>query len=288
MDLITTTEVMRAASRAARAAGKQVGFVPTMGYLHEGHITLVQAARQECETTVASIFVNPLQFDQSEEFTHYPRDPTRDLQLLRNANVDIVFIPRTEDMFPPDFSTYITPAGPIAERLESLRSPGYIRGVATAATNLLQLVRPDKAYFGRKNAHQVVIARKLVRDLNLDVSLRILPTVRESDGLAMSSRTHAFSPAERQAARIIYSALLAGKALVEQGERRSPVIKKAMADLVASEPLVRLDYAVVCHPDTFLALDEITPKAMFAIAAHIGTVDLIDNIVWVADGQWLL
>ena len=265
-----------------------VGFVPTMGYLHEGHITLVQAARQECAITVASIFVNPMQFDQSEEFTHYPRDPARDLQLLRNANVDIVFIPRTEDMFPPDFSTYITPAGPIAERLESLRSPGYIRGVATAGTKLLQLVRPDKAYFGRKNAHQVVIVRKLVRDLNLDVSLRILPTVRESDGLAMSSRTHTFSPAERQAARIVYSALLAGKTLIEQGERRSQVIEKAMADLVASEPLVRLDYAVVCHPDTFLALDELTPPAMLALAAHLGTIDLIDNIVWAGNGQWIL
>ena len=287
MRIIHNLDEMTETARGWLANGS-VGFVSTMGYLHEGHIALVQAAQQECEVTVASIFVNPMQFDQSEDFARYPRDLERDLQLLSNANIDIVFIPRTEDMFPPDFSTYITPSGPTMERLEGLSSPGYIRGVATAVTKLLQLVRPDKAYFGQKNAHTVAIMRKLVRDLNIDVSLRILPTVRESDGLAMSSRTHAFSPAERQAARIIYSALLAGKALVEQGERRSPVIKKAMADLVASEPLVRLDYAAVCHPDTFLALDEITPKAMLAIAAHIGTVDLIDNIVWVADGQWLL
>jgi len=287
MRIIHNLDEMTETARGWLADGS-VGFVPTMGYLHHGHIALMRAAHQECEVSVASIFVNPLQFDQGEDPAHYPRDLARDLQLLSSANVDVVFIPRVEDIYPPDFSTYVTPTGPIAERLEGISSPGYIRGVATIITKLFQLVRPDVAYFGQKNAQQVAVVRKLVRDLNIDVSLRIVPTVRESDGLALSSRTFVLSAAERQATSSIYRALMAGKALIEQGERRPLAVEKAMTDVIKTEPLVTLDYAAVCHPDTFIALEEVTPGTMLAIAVRIGHIRLIDNIVWLGDDRWLL
>jgi pantoate--beta-alanine ligase len=270
-------------------AGGAVGFIPTMGDLHEGHITLVQAARQECEISVASIFVNPLAFDLGEDLTPYARDLPRDLQLLSDTNADVVFIPRAEDLFPPHFSTYVALSGPIAERLESVNNPRYVRGLATEMTKLFQLVRPDRVYFGQKDAQEAAIVRKLVSDLNIDVSLRILPTVRESDGLAISSRNDALSPAERQTASIIYRALQAGKALIEQGERRPSVIEKAVTSLIVPEPLVTLDYVSVCHPDTLLALeDEVMPWTMLAIAVRIGNARFIDNIVWQGNGQWLM
>jgi pantoate--beta-alanine ligase len=287
MRVIHTLDEMTQTARGWLAGGS-VGFVPTMGDLHEGYVALMQAVQQECEISVASIFVNPILFDQSEDLACYPHDLVRDLQLLSNANVDVVFIPHEEDIFPPHFSTYVTPSGPMAERLEGLSSAGYICGVATVITKLFQLVRPDVVYFEQKDASQVAIVRKLIRDLNIDVSLRILPTARESDGLAMSSCNATLSSAERQAASIIYRALQAGKMLIEQGERHSPGIEKAMTDLIATEPLAKLDYVSVCHPDTLLALEEIVPAAMLVIAVRIGNVRLDDNIIWLSSGQWLM
>jgi len=269
-------------------AGGSVGFVPTMGYLHEGHLALVRAAHQECEISVVSIFINPLQFSRDEDLISYPVDPERDLQLLSDANVDVVFIPRAEEVYPAQFSTYVTPTGPTIKRLEGLTAPGYIRGVATIMTKLFQLVRPDVAYFGQKNAPQITVVRKLLRDLNIDVHLRVLPTVRESGGLALSSQAYALTPVEQEAARVVYRALLTGKALIEQGQHSAAAIEKAMVDTIATEPLIELDYAHVYHPETFLVLKKVLPGAMLAIAAHIGRVRLLDNIVWREDANWLL
>ncbi len=269
-------------------AGGSVGFVPTRGYLHEGHMTLVEAAKRECEISVASIFTSPLQFASDEEFLHYPRDLPRDLQLLTVANVDVVFIPRVEDLFPPGFSTYITFAGSFAERLEAQVNSRYIRGVATVITKLLQLVRPDIAYFGWKDIHQVAIARQLVRDLNIDVNLRILPTVRESDGLVRSSRNHFLSATERQEAAAIYPALMAGKALIEQGERRAAEIKKAIVEQLATKPAITVEYVEACQPDTFIPLEEVVPGTLLIIAVRAGNQRFVDHITWLGDDHWLL
>jgi pantoate--beta-alanine ligase len=285
MRIIYKLEEMTETARGWLAGGA-VGFVPTMGYLHQGHIALIEAARQECEISVVSIFVNQMQFDRHESFTQYPRNMARDLQLLNKAHVDVLFLPRAEEIYPPNFSTYVAPSGSVAERLEGVTSPAYIRGVSTIITKLFQLVRPDIVYFGQKDAQQVAVVRQLIRDLNIDVNLRVVPTVRESDGLAMSSQSHLLSPAERKAARIVYRALLAGKTLVEKHERRPSAIEKAMADLVATEPLVQLDYAAVCHPDTMNELDDVRPRCMLAIAARIGSIRLIDNFVWQEKGRW--
>jgi len=271
-------------------AGGSVGFVPTMGYLHEGHITLVQAAHQECEISVVSIFVNPMQFEESDVLTHYPRDFSRDLQLLRSANVDVVFIPSAEEIYPAGFSTYVIPSGSLwaIQPTRGIGSRVYTRGVATIITKLFQLVRPDVAYCGQKNAHQVAIIRQLIHDLNIDVGLRILPTVRESDGLAMGSRNYFLTPAERQVASVVYRALLTGKALIDGNVRNSAEVEKAMKELLATEPLVILDYVKVCHLDTLSALDTIIPGTMLMIAASIGKVHLVDNIIWHGGANWQL
>ncbi len=287
MRIIHTLDEMTETARGWLADGS-VGFVPTMGYLHEGHRMLIRTVQQECEISVVSIFVNPLQFPSKEDWAQYPRDLARDLHMLSAEHIDVVFIPRVEDMFPPHFSTYVTPFGQIVERLEGTISPGYGRGVATEITKFFQLVRPDVAYFGQKDALQVAVVRQIVRDLNIDVKLQILPTTREHDGLAMSSRNHSLSPAERQAASILYRALLAGKALIDKGERSPAVIEKAMADLVAVESLVTLAYVSVCHPDTFNPVEEVKPQTLLAIAAYIGRTHLADNILWMGENDWLI
>ncbi len=268
-------------------AGGSVGYIPTAGYIHEGLLQLIQAARQECEISVVSISAHPFQSEYGG-LTRSPSDIARDLQLLEAAQVDIVFNPRPEDIFPTDFSTYIMPVGSIAKRLESISSPDFVRGFTTGMMKLLQLVRPDVAYFEQKEALQVALIRQLVRDLNIDVGLRILPTAREATGLAMSSYNHLLTVPERQAASSLYAALLTGRALIDGGERHSSVIVTAMQATIAAEPLLTLDYAAVCHPDLFNELDEVAPRAMLIISAHIRNIHLTDNIVWLGGGHWLL
>src|SRR5579863_9849748 len=287
MRIIYTLDEMTETARGWLAGGS-VGFVPTMGYLHRGHLSLVEAARKECEISVVSIFVNPLQFSTREEFEHYPRDLTRDIQLLRTSQVDVVFVPREEDFYPPDFSTYVTPFGPLSERLEAAHNTQYMHGMATATAKLLQLVRPDVAYFGQKDLQQFTVVRRLVRDLNIDVYLHSMPTVRDSDGLALSSRNHRLLPNERRAASVLYRALLHGKSLIEGGELNPDVVEQAMTALVAAEPSISLSYVAVCHPDTFEPVQQAAPKTMLAIAVSIGGIRLIDNIVWLGENHWLL
>jgi pantoate--beta-alanine ligase len=268
-----------------------VGLVPTAGQLHTGHVTLVRSSLQTCELSVVSIFANPSQFGFNEDQPHYPYNLTEDLQLLDRERADVVFMPRPEDFYPTDFSTLVIPSGPVAERLEGALRPDYARGVATAMMKLFQLVRPDVIFLGQKHAQQVALIRKLVRDLSIDVSLRVLPIVRERDGLAISAQNQLLSPAERLAVTILYQALLAGKALIEKGERRPAVIEKAIAKLIATEPLVKLDYAAICDPETF----EHTGRKMavnlsdllITVAAQVGNTRQIDNILWKREGYWL-
>jgi pantoate--beta-alanine ligase len=281
MRIINNLDEMTETARGWLSGGS-VGFVPTRGHLHTGHLALIEAARQECEISVVSISVDPMHSDPGEAHL------TQDLQLMATTNVDVVFLPRAEDMYPPDFSTYLTLTGPLMERLEGTRHPNYLRDIATHVTKLFQLVRPDIAYFGQKDAQQVAVIHRVVRDLNIDISLRVLPTVRESDGLAVAGSNALLSPAERQAATVLHRALLAGKALIESGERRPVIIEKAVADLVASEAAVRLDYAAACHPDTFAELQLIAPGTLLVIAAYVGKARLVDNILWKIDERWLL
>jgi len=273
-------------------AGGPVGFIPTMGCLHAGHASLIQAARQECEYSAVSIFVNPLQFRQPDEVALYPRDLEQDMRFLDAQQADMLFLPRAEDMYPPNFSTSIILSGPIAERLEGASRPEQMRGYATNVIKLLQLVRPDVAYFSQKNAQHVALIRHLVRDLNIDVNVRVLPTVRDADGLALGSRNYLLSPIERQAAPLLYQALLEARALIEQSERRVTVIEQAMVARTAAASIITVEYATMCDPATFTlagdsgdTLPDHAANLLLVIAAQVGALRLTDNIL-LHDGHW--
>ena len=285
MRVIETIEEMRAARRGW--ANKTVGLVPTMGFLHAGHLSLVERARAENEQVVVSIFVNPTQFGPHEDLSRYPRDLPRDLALLEAAGADVVFTPPVEQVYPEGFGTYVEPAGALAERLEAATRPGHFRGVATVVTKLLLIVAPDRAYFGQKDAQQVAVVRRMVADLNLPVEARVLPTVREPDGLAMSSRNKYLGPEDRAAAVVLNRALRAGAAAFEDKPAGSvTAVIAAMTAVVAAEPRANLDYADVCDPDTFAPLTELRAPALLAIAAKVGPARLIDNFLLHADGSW--
>jgi pantoate--beta-alanine ligase len=268
--------------------GDSIGFVPTMGYLHDGHLSLVRAARQECAQVVVSIFVNPTQFGPREDLARYPRDLPRDLALLEGAGVDYVFTPAAEDVYPPGFACYVDPTGPLVERLEGASRPGHFRGVATVVAKLFQMVRPQRVYFGQKDAQQVAVIRRLIADLHFALTLRVLPTVREADGLAMSSRNAYLSPEERQAATILYKALQEGRRQIDTGEQNTDVLRAALARTIASEPRAHLDYADVCDPNSMLPLSRIEPgqPVLLPLAARVGATRLIDNFLRHADGVW--
>ena len=291
MRVIETIEEMRAARRgyASERVGRvgRVGLVPTMGFLHAGHLSLVERARAENEQVVVSIFVNPTQFGPHEDLSRYPRDLPRDLALLEAAGADVVFTPPVEQVYPEGFGTYVEPAGALAERLEAATRPGHFRGVATVVTKLLLIVAPDRAYFGQKDAQQVAVVRRMVADLNLPVEARVLPTVREPDGLAMSSRNKYLGPEDRAAAVVLNRALRAGAAAFEDKPAGSvTAVIAAMTAVVAAEPRANLDYADVCDPDTFAPLTELRAPALLAIAAKVGPARLIDNFLLHADGSW--
>ncbi len=268
--------------------GASIGLVPTMGYLHEGHLSLARAARQECEQVVVSIFVNPTQFGPREDLSRYPRDLPRDLALLEQAGADVIFTPTADDIYPPGFACYVEPTGPLVERLEGASRPGHFRGVATVVAKLFQIVRPQRAYFGQKDAQQVAVIRRMVADLYLPVDLRILPTLREPGGLAMSSRNAYLSPEERLAATILYRALTEARQLVDAGEQHTDTLRAALARAIAAEPRAHLDYADVCDPSTMLPLPRVEPgqPTLLVLAARVGPARLIDNFLRHADGTW--
>ena len=286
MRVITTVQEMLDA-RADQVVSGACGLVPTMGYLHEGHLALVRRARAENEILAASIFVNPTQFGPHEDLERYPRDLPRDLRLLEECGVDLVFTPAAAEMYPSDFATYVEPSGPLVTAAEGASRPGHFRGVATIVLKLFQILRPQRAYFGQKDAQQVAVISRMVADLVLPVTLRILPIVREVDGLAMSSRNAYLSPQMRAAATVLYKALLAGKQAFEEQASRGPAgVIEAMREIVASEPLVALDYAEVRDPGTFLPLEHLRTPALLLIAASPGSTRLIDNFLLRADGTW--
>ncbi len=262
----------------SQQASRSVGFVPTMGYLHEGHLALVRRARVENETVVVSIFVNPLQFGPQEDYDRYPRDLDRDLYLLEREGVDAVFAPSVSEMYPSGFSTAVVVTGPIAERLEGEARPGHFRGVATVVTRLFGLVQPQRAYFGWKDAQQVLVVQRLVQDLALPVEIVPLPTVREADGLAMSSRNVYLSPEERVAASAIPRALFAALERFRSGERAAAALRELVRRTLTTTP-VRLEYVSVSDLETFQEVEYVERPALLLVAAWIGTTRLIDNVL---------
>lgn len=285
MRILTTLDELRQA-RDEWARGGDIGLLPTMGYLHAGHLSLARAARAENEVVVASIFVNPTQFGPNEDLARYPRDLPRDTDLLASAGVDAIFAPTPETMYPAGFSTWVEPSGPLTEHLEAARRPGHFRGVATIVTKLLLVVGPTRAYFGQKDAQQVAVVRRMIADLNLPVELRVGPTIREHDGLAMSSRNVYLSPEQRAAATALYRALQAGRAASDGAEATADGVRQAMRSVIDAEPLITLDYAEVCDPDTCAPLDTPRAPALLAIAARLGATRLIDNMLLRSDGSW--
>ncbi|OGO74155.1 MAG: pantoate--beta-alanine ligase [Chloroflexi bacterium RIFOXYD12_FULL_57_15] len=255
-----------------------VGFVPTMGYLHEGHISLARRARQECGRVVASIFVNPTQFGPNEDLSNYPRNLERDLRLLEAAGVDLVWMPTPEVMYPPGFATWVEVEG-LTRPLEGAARPGHFRGVTTVVAKLLNAVQPTKAYFGQKDAQQAAVIRRMARDLNFPVEIVVCPTVREADGLAMSSRNSYLSAEERQAATILFRALTAAKSAYARGERNAESLRKIMAETLASEPLAKMQYVSCADYDTLEELETVTGKTLLSMAVFMGKTRLIDNFV---------
>lgn len=274
--VITTSDELRSAVAAARRAGKRVGVVPTMGALHEGHLSLVKASCSECEFTVVTIFVNPTQFGPGEDYQRYPRTMEKDLELLGRYPVDFVFAPTVESMYPPGSETFVEVG--IGRGWEGEHRAGHFRGVATIVLKLFNLVTPDAAFFGQKDYQQTLVVRHMVRDLDLPIAIRVCPTVREADGLAMSSRNAYLSAAERRRAKILSRSLRLAEELFAGGERRTEVIRNKMQELLDSEPNVLVQYAIVVHPETLRRLDEIGDEGAVAlIAAKVGTTRLIDN-----------
>lgn len=265
--------------RQARAALQGiVGFVPTMGYLHEGHLSLVRRARAECHHVVVSIFVNPTQFGPSEDYQRYPRDEARDLAMLEAEGVDVAFLPSADEMYPPGFCTWVEVQGPLTERLEGASRPGHFRGVATVVLKLFNLVQPHRAYFGEKDAQQLRVIRRMVADLNLPVEIVPCPTVREPDGLAMSSRNVYLSPEERQQALALSRALELARRLVrEEGLRDAAELRQRLESFLRCSPGVELDYVSVAHPETLAELERIEGPALVLLAARVGPARLIDN-----------
>lgn len=256
----------------------KIGFVPTMGALHAGHISLVRAARTQSDVVIVSIFVNPLQFGPKEDFSKYPRTLERDCDLLVAENVDYVFAPSVEEMYPQGGKTWVTVEG-ITDLLDGRSRPGHFRGVTTVVSKLFHIVQPDLAFFGQKDAAQVAIIQKMVRDLNLDVRIVVCPTVRESDGLAMSSRNAYLDPSQRRQATVLYRALIRVQTLADQGERDSGKLLAAGTQTIAEESSISLDYFEIVDRDTLEPVAETSGGALVAVAAYVGDTRLIDNIV---------
>ena len=275
MRVVYTVAEARALRRALTGTW---GFVPTMGYLHEGHLSLVRRARAENDRVAVSIFVNPTQFGPHEDYARYPRDLERDLRLLEPLGVDLVFVPSVEEMYPSGFQTWVI-VEEVSRPLEGASRPGHFRGVATVVAKLFNILQTDRAYFGQKDAQQTVVIRRMVQDLNIPVEIVICPTVREPDGLAMSSRNTYLNPEERRAATVLFRALQAAKARYEAGERDAEGLREAMREVIRAEPLARIDYVSVADPETLQELERVEGPALLSLAVYIGTTRLIDNIM---------
>jgi pantoate--beta-alanine ligase len=275
MMVATTLEEM---DSARALLDSPVGLVPTMGYLHEGHLSLARRAREECKGVVASIFVNPTQFGPKEDLEKYPRDLEQDLRLLEGAEVDLVWTPTPEVMYPPRYQTWVE-VSEVSLPLEGAQRPGHFRGVSTVVTKLFHAVRPAKAYFGQKDAQQVAVVRRMTVDLNFPIEIVVCPTVREEDGLAMSSRNVYLTPEQRRAAGVLFRALEAAKALFEKGQRDADALRNRAGEVLGAEPLAVVQYVSCADPETLQELEMVTDKALLSMAAFFGKTRLIDNVV---------
>jgi len=280
MEIINRRQRMSSVARKIRRdQDRTIGLVPTMGALHEGHLSLVREARRMCDVVVVSVFVNPTQFGPSEDYEHYPRDLTKDTAVLTDYNVDYIFAPSTEEMYPRDFSTYVNVGG-LSKPLEGGTRPGHFRGVATVVAILLNTVRPDFAFFGQKDAQQAVIIKRMVRDLAFDTEIVVLPTVREDSGLAISSRNLYLNAEEQESASVIHRGLTKAKEVFKKGERHAGKLEEIVRTTIETEPRVRVDYVSVVDAESLEKLDKLDERpVMIAVAAYVGKTRLIDNTI---------
>jgi len=280
MEIINRRQRMSSvARRIRREQDRTVGLVPTMGALHDGHLSLVREARRMCDVVVVSVFVNPTQFGPGEDFEHYPRDLTKDTALLTDYNVDYIFAPPVEEIYPKGFSSYVNVEG-LSEQLEGASRPGHFRGVATVVTILLNTVRPDFAFFGQKDAQQALVIKRLVKDLAFDTEIVVLPIVREDSGLAISSRNLYLTPDEQNSAAVIHKALKQAKTAYKEGERNANRLVDLIRSTVEAEPRARLDYVTVADAETLEKLDRLDDRpTLIALAAYVGKTRLIDNTI---------
>jgi len=269
---------MRTESRRIRGAGKRLGLVPTMGALHEGHLSLVRAARTGCDSVAASIFVNPTQFGPNEDFAKYPRSFERDRELLEREGVNLLFAPSVQEMYPTGAVTWVTVEG-LSDRLDGRSRPGHFRGVATVVSKLFHIIEPDAAFFGQKDAAQVAVLRRMVSDLRIAVEIVVCPIVREPDGLAMSSRNAYLDPQQRGEALVLHRSLMRVKQLADAGERGAAKLAAAGREQFRADGSVRLDYFEIVDPDTLEPVEHVSRGVLVAVAAFVGTTRLIDNIL---------
>jgi pantoate--beta-alanine ligase len=269
---------MKAAVKKAKAWNRTIGFVPTMGFLHEGHLSLVRGSRKSADVTIVSIFVNPLQFGPKEDFKQYPRDVERDSQLLERERVDYLFIPDEREMYPEGYKTTVEVAE-LQDKLCGRSRPGHFKGVSTVVLKLFNIVQPDLAFFGQKDAQQAIILQKMVEDLNLNVGIRVLPIVRDRDGLALSSRNTYLDEKERRAALVLIKSLKEANLMFEKGERKAAAICDRMKNIIMQEPLARIDYVEIVDLEELNPVNSIDQDVLLAEAVYIGKTRLIDNII---------
>lgn len=279
MQLIETVAGVKEQVAAWKAAGLTIGLVPTMGSLHEGHESLMDAARAACDKVVVSVFVNPLQFGPDEDYDNYPRDIERDGAICEAHGVDVVFHPTPEEMYGPNYNTYVV-METLTDALCGASRPGHFRGVCTVVNKLFNIAQPDKAFFGQKDAQQLAIIKRMVADLNMNLQVVGCPIVREEDGLAKSSRNTYLSAEERQAALVLSRAIFAGEQAVRAGERNAAALKRLMGDIIAAEPLARVDYIEVVDGATMQPVETLGSSVLTAMAVYIGSTRLIDNFIY--------
>ncbi|MDD3269217.1 MAG: pantoate--beta-alanine ligase [Syntrophomonadaceae bacterium] len=279
MQIFNSVKEMQDWCKKHKKQGRSMGLVPTMGYLHEGHISLVKAARQDCDIVVVSIFVNPIQFGQGEDYGSYPRELERDSALLLKENTDAVFAPSVQDMYPAGYDTFAEVFGDITGKMCGASRPGHFKGVTTVVSKLFHICQPDRAYFGQKDAQQLLIIKKMVRDLNFPLEIVRMPIVRESDGLAMSSRNVYLNEEERQQALVLSQALKMAEKNIRDGEREIEKIRQQIKDMIEARPLARIDYIEIASGQDLSALEEIQGGVLIALAVKFGKTRLIDNLL---------
>ncbi len=278
MKIINHIDKMKTYARIMKKENKLVGLVPTMGYLHEGHLSIIKAARNQSDIVIVSIFVNPVQFGPDEDFEKYPRDIKRDEELAKECGVDIIFYPKKEDMYPEGFSTYVD-VEKLTKALCGKSRPGHFRGVTTVVMKLFEIIKPDIAYFGQKDAQQAYVVKKMIEDLNMDIITKIMPIIREEDGLAMSSRNIYLTKSERKDASLVYKSLKLAEGLIGSGEINPKKIIKKMRDLLSEKPSLKIDYISIVDTKSLKEVTTVEGEVLIAIAVFIGKTRLIDNII---------